>query len=169
MKESLYKYKVLLQKFNEKTSQLQLIQDKSTQLHRKKKFLQRQINIFLSDIDEVSKQRAVSAPKKRENLDLSSMNKTQNDYLLTDRSIINQTNKNRQKNEKSILHDMTIKKHDLNLGDCSIKNQSKYNNCNNNKECPRHQKAYKFNLEEASTKEIELFDNVKKKIKNIMV
>ena len=146
-----------MQKFNEKTSQLQLIQEKSNQLHKKKKFLQRQINILLSDIDEVSKQRAYSVPRKRENLDLS-MHKSQNEHYLTDRSFTNPNNKT--KHEKSVSHDMTIKKHELNLGDCSMRNQTKSNNCNNYKECPRHQKAYRFNLEEASSKQIELFDTV---------
>lgn len=169
--------KVLFGKLNEKTKQYELITEKLTSLFKKKKALERQINLMLSNPSELpinTNERTKSQPKMRkqpnisiEKGQISGLYTERNEYIEEDyvQRLRNQLNVNKTKksnHEKSISHDFTTKKTERTelsfIEDGKEHNKSK---CKNQRECSRHQKSYRFNLEDASAKDIELLDTVK--------
>ena len=111
-------------------------------------------------------------PKTRENEIKTNFFEKTGNFCLTDRIIdnsdeivmklnntLNKTKKSRH--EKCASNDFTLKKASNGMIDEEDLNKSKVIRCKNNKECTRHQKSYRFNLEDASAKEIELFENVR--------
>ncbi len=178
-REDLYKYQHLSQKYKEKTRNFELIKEKTSNLLTKKSLLEKHIkSLFSEEKDDNFDQRSKSVPKTRE------IEKKGRNICLTDRIIentdeiglmklnntmmnMNKTKKSRH--EKCASNDFTLKKSSngmieekssYGMNEEEELNKSKVIRCKNNKECTRHQKSYRFNLENASAKEIELFENV---------
>lgn len=166
----------MYQKLNEKTKNYEIISDKLTFLLRKKKNLEREINLMLSnptDLPSSITERTKSQPKMRNQPNIS-LEKNQNFGLYTERNeFFEEENIQKLKNQlkaektkkskrsKNISQDFTTKKNER-TPDEKKRNATDISrsHCKNQKDCTRHQKSYRFDLEDATAKEIEILDNV---------
>jgi hypothetical protein len=144
LESRLFSKKLLIEKYHEKASNHSLLKKKLQDLNKNRKFLEKELN-FLIKIEASNEIRSKSVP--RNTISHSPGFRTER-FSMENNEIIES---NHEKMQNSPIEEGKF--------------EAKVEFTNIEKKCPKdcskHQKKFKFNIENASFNEIELFDNVR--------